>query len=596
LKEINANQSFFKRSGALLRRRFFSYLLPTIMMNAALSLGIIVDGIIVGNLLGTAAFAAVNICAPITFLFSAVYALIGIGGSIVVAHCKGRMDHDGANLNFTLALAGLLVISVLFATVGTLLAAPIAALLSGGSNLEPLVKDFFSVLVLGAPALIIVPGLVYSIRTDSHPKLAANILIIANVVNLLLDLLFMGIFKMGIGGAALATVTGYLVGAGVCGFYFVSPKRSLKLVRPLTKDLKKFGSIFLFGMPLALTGITYFIRNLSINTILIATVGPLGVATFGVCMNMLSAATIVIGGTAQTIIPVVGCTYGEKDYRGIASIIKMAVITVTALCGTLMLIFVLFPLPVAGLFGISGDPQTLTTIVAAIRLFSLSLPFFGINFLLICYFQTVNRSGFSAAITVFENLIIVLPLILILARLFGEMGIWMAFVISETVTLTLVLGMTGIIKKRSKPDLMPILLLEKTDTRLLDVTISNSIRDATGISQRMMEFCRENGIDAKRTNRVGVVVEELSVNIIEHGFKDQQVHSIDIRLSIVASELVLRFRDDGEPFNPVAYLSVLGTDKTDKTDKTLGLYLVQEMTSDFKYSYVLNFNNIMISM
>lgn len=192
LKEINGNQAIFKRSGVLLRRRFFSYLLPTIMMNAALSLGIIVDGIIVGNLLGTAAFAAVNICAPITFLFSAVYALIGIGGSIVVAHCKGRMDHDGANLNFTLALAGLLVISVLFATVGTLLAAPIAVLLSGGSALEPLVKDFFAVLVLGAPVLITVPGLVYFIRTDSHPKLAANILIIANVVNLLLDLLFMG--------------------------------------------------------------------------------------------------------------------------------------------------------------------------------------------------------------------------------------------------------------------------------------------------------------------------------------------------------------------------------------------------------------------
>ncbi|WP_186843710.1 MATE family efflux transporter [Acetobacterium tundrae] len=590
MKADKSGETQFKRTGILLRRKFFAYLLPTIMMNAALSLGIVVDGIIVGNILGTEAFAAVNICAPMMFLFSALYALIGVGGSIRVAHCKGRMDHNGANLNFTLSLLGLVIVSVLFATVGFIFADQIATVLSGGSSLKPLVKDFLSVLVLGAPVLITVPGMVYFIRTDSHPRLAANILIIANVINLILDLVFMGVFKMGIAGAALATVSGYLVGAAVSGIYFGSPQRHLKFVRPALTDLKNYSELFLTGAPPSLTGITYFLRNLSINTILVGTIGPMGVATFGVCMNMLSLSTIVIGGTAQTIIPVVGCTYGEKDYQGITAIIKTAITTVTLLCVSLLVVFVLFPLQIAGLFGITGDSQTMASIQAAIRIFSLSLPFFGINFLMICYYQTVDRRGFSAVITVLENILIILSMILLMERQFGERGIWIAFVLSEMLTLSLIVVMTWLIKKQSTRVLQPILLLEKIDTRIMDVTISNSIAAATGISQKMMDFCVANQIDARRTNRVGVIVEELSVNIITHGFKKNGENFIDIRLSIVDTDLVLRLRDDGEPFNPIAYLSEFGT------EKSLGLKLVNEMATDFNYSYILNFNNILISM
>lgn len=585
-----SSEPIFERSGVLLQRKFFSYLLPTIMMNVALSLGMIVDGIIVGNILGTEAFAAVNICIPIVFLFYAIYALIGVGGSTVVAHCKGRMDHEGANLNFTLSVLGLLLISGFLGITGFVFSNQISQILSGGSTLMPLVKDYYSVLILGAPALVVIPGIVYFMRADSFPKLAANILIIANVVNLTCDLIYMGVFKMGISGAAWASVTGYLVGAMFVLIYLLSSKRNLKFVKPKLSELRNCGNILLTGLPSALFGITGFIKNLAINSFLIISIGPMGVATFGVCLNMISTASIVIGGTAQTVVPVVGCTYGEKDYGGIKVIIKTAMTLVAILCGVLMVIFLLFPMQLAGLFGISGDEAMMTSIQTAIRIFAFSLPFFGINFLLTSYYQTVNRRGFASMITVFENNLVLLPLVFLLGLQFGEVGIWIAFVLNEMIVLTLILITGGIIKKRSQKDLIPILLLEKTNTRLMDVTISNSLTDATGISKTMMDFCRENGIDAKRTNHVGVIVEELSVNIIRYGFKEKEKNVIDIRLSIIDSDLVLRFRDDGRPFNPVAYIHDFGV------EKTYGLRLVHEMATDFRYSYVLNFNNTMISM
>lgn len=86
MEKTHIQNTPFQRSGKLVVGKFYAYLLPTVMMNVALSLGVIVDGIIVGNFLGTEAFSAVNICAPITFAFYAIYALFGLGGSTVVAH------------------------------------------------------------------------------------------------------------------------------------------------------------------------------------------------------------------------------------------------------------------------------------------------------------------------------------------------------------------------------------------------------------------------------------------------------------------------------------------------------------------------------
>ncbi|MBP8865775.1 MAG: ATP-binding protein [Acetobacterium sp.] len=577
----------FQRSGKLVIGKFYAYLLPTIMMNVALSLGIIIDGIIVGNFLGTEAFSAVNICAPIMFGFSAIYALFGVGGSTVMAHAKGRMDNDTANTVFTLSILGLIVISLILGGIGFIFSDNIAMLLSGGSKLYPLVKDYFTILIIGAPFLIVVPGTVYFIRTDSRPKLSANILILANVFNLIFDLIFINVFKMGIAGAALASVLGYVLGAGISLMYFMSKDRTLKFIKPLKKDLAQYGNILTTGLPTALYGATGFIKNLSINTIILSTVGADGVAMFAVCLNILAMSSIAIGGTAQTLVPVVGCTYGEKDYQGIRAIMKTALATVIALCLFLLIIFELFPIQVAGIFGISAS-QILTPLETAIRLFALSLPFFGINFLMMCYYQTIKRKVISSTITILDNLVFILPLIFIFQFLLGNEGIWLAFLVAELLTLGTTLVIVLWVRRKSAADLSPFLLLETLDAQILDLTIENNMFDASSVSEAFMAFGKEHNMDEKQRNRVGVIAEELTANIIRYGSSKQKRSYIDIRLIIIDSEIILRIRDDGIPFNPVKYI------KSHPLKDTYGLSLVSKMAKDFEYTYVLNFNNIMV--
>jgi putative MATE family efflux protein len=579
----------FKRSGILLKKKFFSYLFPTVMMNVALSLGMIVDGIIVGNLLGTEAFSAVNICAPLIYFFNAMYALHGVGGSTLVAHSKGKMEHALANRLYTLSLMGLLATSVLVALIGFFASGSIAHAISGGSVLEPLVYDYFRLQIMGAPLLVVVPGMVYFIRTDSRPQFAANILIIANVVNLCCDMIYMGVFNMGISGAALATLTGYLVGGLVSLHYFLSKSKTLYLVSVKEDLFKNYKSILSTGVPSALFGITGFIKNFSVNTIVLATLGPNGVAMFGVCLNTLSLSSIVIGGTSQTVIPVIGCVYGEKDYKGIQTVIKTALKTVGGLCSVILLILLLFPAQIASLFGIT-DPDILVSINSAIRTFAFSLPFFGINFLMVSYFQTIKRRLFSSTITVMENIIILLPLMLLFENAFGEMGIWISFVTAEVTTLAYILVMAKIIQRKSQPRPDSILLLQKTEGEILDVTIHNKMEEAVGLSQVIIDFCLKNGLAKNKASHAGLIAEELATNIISYGFKDQTTHFMDIRLNILPESLILRIRDDGMPFNPVAYI------EKEAVEESLGLELVKKMSDDFEYSYVLNFNNVMVEI
>ena len=585
----NIIEKTFVRSGVLLQKKFYSYLVPTVIMNLALSLGVVVDGIIVGNILGTDAFSAVNICAPILYFFSALYALFGVGGSTIAARLKGAMDNDSANKIFTLSIAGLILSSCSIGFFCFIFSDSISAILSGKSRLQELVKTYFIMLSLGIPFLVTIPGAVYFIRTDSKPKLAANILILANALNLTFDLVFMGFFKMGIEGAGLATVLGYILG-GVLGIkYFSSNSRTFKFVTIKKSDLKLYSLILGTGLPSALAGATVFIKNFAINIILLKTLGPGGVAMFAVCLNTLAVSGIIIGGTAQTLIPVLGCTYGEKDYQGIRLIMKAAALTVSGLCIFMVLLFTAFPEQIAWIFGIKAA-HIMTSLTSAIRIFSLALPFFGLNFVMICYFQTVNRKFFSSMIVILENLIFILPLILLMEKLLGESGIWISFIMAEIFTLGTIFIVSFMIRKKSGNTLSPFLLLEEIDAKMLDVTIQSSIENATGISDEIIQFCKKNDISPERANRAGLIAEELTTNIIRFGKKRNSDNLIDIRLSIAEGDIVLRIRDDGIPFNPVEYIRKNGL------ESSFGLNIVNQMARKFDYTYALNFNNTAVSL
>ena len=155
-----------ERKGYIVSRQFVKFFIPTIMMTMALSMSIVIDGMIVGNILGSEALAAVNLVLPVTLIFNSLYVLFGVGGSALYSVALGRREKGRAQQFFTAALAAMLAASLLIMVGGLFLCGGMADALTGNApNLTELVYDYLRIVMLAAPLLVVVPGLVYFVRS-----------------------------------------------------------------------------------------------------------------------------------------------------------------------------------------------------------------------------------------------------------------------------------------------------------------------------------------------------------------------------------------------------------------------------------------------
>lgn len=200
------------RNSYLINKSFKTYLFTSILSSVAVTLGVVVDASIVGNIVGAQALSAINLCVPIIQFMNAVNALINIGGAMMLAVSMGRLEIDEGMKYYTLSMTLTLVISILFIISAFLFINPIVDILCSDSELKPMVKSYAYIVMISAPLYLFVPGICTFMRIDSNPKLASLILILSNVFNLVFDIILVKYFSLGVLGAAISTSIGYIIG------------------------------------------------------------------------------------------------------------------------------------------------------------------------------------------------------------------------------------------------------------------------------------------------------------------------------------------------------------------------------------------------
>ncbi|MEG0258090.1 MAG: MATE family efflux transporter [Christensenella sp.] len=568
----------YERRAKIINQQFSKYFLPTILMTMALSMSVVIDGIIVGNILGADALAAVSIVMPVTLIFNAIYALVGVGGATLYSVALGRQDRQSAAGIFTVSVVMMALISaILFVASLVCVDWLSAALTVNAPALTEPVREYMGTLFLGIPFLILTPGLVYFLRAEGKPKLSSAVLIVANVVNLCLDLIFILVFKMGIMGAALATATGYAVGfiMALCGVLRTKSLRMRKLEKGWGKTA---GTICGTGLPSALSTLMNFLRLTVMSQIVMATMGADGAVAFSVCMSCLSLTAMFVGGAAQTMIPIFGTLYGEKDYAGMQFTVNRTLRTVIIAGVALLVIFELFPMQISMLFGVTAAAQ-LAIAEQAIRIYSISLPFMGLLFVAGCVYQVADKRKLSSLVPVLENFVIVIPLALLLAAFAGGVGIWLAFPLAEVITLGIIALIAAAIRRKTKKG-KGVLLLEEQPAEMLDVSIDIDVVQAVGLSAQAIEFCIAHGIDGVKANKVGVAIEEMAMNTIQNT-KGKKGGLIDVRVNITENVAVIAMRDNAPPLDPM--LCVKGS-------VSGGIDLLVAIAQEVKYSRLLGMN------
>mgnify|MGYP000588661868 FL=1 len=207
---------------------FFHYLIPSIMGTMVTSIYVLADTIIIGKGLGSVAMAALNIALPIYNVFFGLGLLFGVGGSVLMSIFRGRGEKEKADAYFTASFLLNILVWLLLLVVSVVFMEDIAWLLGGTEETMPYIMDYIPYIIWGMGAYFLSAFLQTFVRNDGAPKLAMNGVIVGGITNIVLDYVFVFPMKMGMAGAAIATVMGSYLTVGILLIHFFTKKNQLK--------------------------------------------------------------------------------------------------------------------------------------------------------------------------------------------------------------------------------------------------------------------------------------------------------------------------------------------------------------------------------
>ena len=578
-----------QRTPALLGKKFNEYLFPTIISSMSILLASFVDGIVVSALVGDNAFSAINLAEPVVLFMQALFFLFGIGGAISISIAKGQRNNRKANALFTLSFAASVLVAVIVTIAGIILIDPITSLLCIDSALYDYAKHYALFNIFGSVFMIVVPYLVFIIRVDGMPKLSANILLVSNAVNLMMDFVYMGIFKMDTSGAALATVTGYAVGFIMELYYLVFfKKRTLKFIKISSEEFKYMGELSTGGIASVVNTILLFVKALLLNRIVQETSGADGMAVFSVCNFTVTFISMFVSGGSDTMTPIVSLLYGERDYKGIDIVLRKTFIFVGAACAVIIAIILLFPNLLLSLFSVTS-PQRVAMGIPAVRIFSLSLLGIGICCVTMNYLQATKQKAISVTTTFLRGLIFTVPIAFFLSKRFGITGTSWAFVISEALTAAVTFLICFIVYRVKNDKYSGILLHERQTecSAMFDASLRPEAEQASQIADKVIGFCNNNGITGQTADYAGVLAEEC-VEHIRRFNSDKKQPRIDLICRVTDSAVILSVRDNGETFDSS---TVVSTD-----EEFSNLKIINTLADKVSYTRALGLNNTLITI
>ena len=575
-----------KRNGTLLNKKYRILLISTLAMTASTYLSSILDGIMVGRILGTIQLYSINLTTSIVFLRTIPIALFTFGGNTLSVTHKSARDQDSADAVFTLSFwAGVLSTVILSVTGIALMAPTTRVLVQGKEELAGYVLDYLLPLWVLTPLVAVVNQTAAYARTDGLRRLAIALPIVSNLVNLLCDYIYMAVFRWGIAGAGWATVTGYVVGAGLTLIYFRSGQRTVHFTKAAFGKLKELGKIFSVGLPSALVYVCSFLRLFFTNAIILSFTGVAGGRIASVSFSLNSLVFILVEGASMTLLPILGALYGEKDTNGQRLSLRYGMVFTVALSLIVMVISELFPVQLAALYSLT-EPDLVKIFAVTFRIVSLNCPILAVIYVLRTFFQATKQRGIANLIVVLDGVLTVVPLMFWFAH-YGIYWLWLSFPVSKLVTVVITLAVLLVNKKiRNGKN---ILGLEEQDGVAYDFSINKEIPLAILASEEAMAFCEKNNVPENTVNAIGVAVEELCHNIVVYSSPGSS-NAVDVCVRVFPNQVNVRLRDDGVAFNPTDYIDNSGK-------RITGIQLVRMLSSSVEYNRVLGFNvtNIAIS-
>ena len=398
-----------------------------------MSLNILVDTIFVGQWIGSTAIAAINVVLPVSFFIAALGMAIGVGGSSIISRALGAENKSKALKTFGNQITLTFLFTISFAVFGLYFVDTLIPAFGGkGSIFEP-AKIYYEIILYGVPILGFVMMGNNVIRAEGNPKFAMYAMLIPAVGNLVFDYIFINVLDLGMAGAAWATTGSYIVSFLFIFWYFVSRNSELKinlshfgLNTAIVKEIGALGFVTLTRQ--AVVSVTFLL----VNNALFNFGGETSVTAYAIVGRMMMFALFPVFGITQGFIPIAGYNYGAKQYQRVKEVIFTAIKYATLLGTVIFIGLMLFPEVITKWF--TTDTDVLEITPNYMRWAFAAVPIVALQLIGSAYFQAVGKALPALLLTLTRQAIFFIPLMYILPKFFGELGIWIAFPVSDVLS------------------------------------------------------------------------------------------------------------------------------------------------------------------
>ncbi|MEJ8777204.1 MATE family efflux transporter [Pseudogracilibacillus sp. ICA-222130] len=415
------------------RKLFTKYLIPSLLGNVLMAINILIDGLFVSHGVGEQGLAGVNIAVPIYTLITSVSLWIGMGGATLYSIAHGQNNQHRAKEIFTHSIVLAMVTTGLIIAFCLLFEEPLAYLFGANDSIISYVEDYLHIILLFGMIFVLENILSIFIRNDGNPTLAMTGLIVAAVVNIMLDYLFIFTFQWGVKGAAYATVIGTFTGLCVLLTHFLTKKKQLGFVKT-NMEFSLLGQIFSIGFPSFIVQGSAAVMVIAFNITFSYFVGETGVVAYAVVNYMHTVFLMLFIGIGAALQPITSYHYGAKLYQRMKQFIWIAIITAFGIGATAFMMGVLGKSTMIDLFGID-IPEVIDYTKIGIVYFFAGYLFLGINMVFVEFYQSIGRIRIATSIVLSRSLILFIPLLWILPNFFGRNAIWLVFPVSEGLTV-----------------------------------------------------------------------------------------------------------------------------------------------------------------
>ena len=542
------------------------------------------DMIITGFLTNSTQLSVLFLGSPLKYITCIFYTLFGQGCSLLALRAKSNLEHEKTNFYFTISIWGILLISIIFLLTIFFFTDNVLTMLNTPAEIFNDSRGYLLILMFFFPLNCYIMVISFFIRSDGFPKIPFYTALIANILNVIFDVILMKGFNMGINGNALGSVLGYLIGSIYISKYIFDEKATYKLISLAKFKIREIITSFkeiLLNTPEVVGSICFSIKTLVLTYLCSTYWGAAGLVAFLVYDNSETFVYMFLSGIMKTMSPIVTVLHKERDAEAVRYIILHSIKHVLLISFPVSIVLFVYPEILLSIFNIV-NPYHVKVVTLAIRLTAFSLVGRCIAYLLANYAQAIERNGISFTITCLEEFIFAVSGALILTEAVGGVGIWISILVAECLPVIIYLIYSHNAKKNNIDELDALFMLHNSNL----ITWTYNINDVGNIDK----YLDDEFADLLRNienvlNDTAVIISNSMDSICNDIFENSNVEDIDITIRLIGEDLYIALTSEGMLYNPFSNEDLMKSDNLVKLSK---------LNCELDYTEILGFNKTYI--